>query len=77
MKTSEPFWISFVERFVGCVFLAAFLPTLLLIAFLIHSTAGSPIILTDEVPNNDGAVTRLLRFRTTGHGTTFFRAMGR
>jgi sugar transferase EpsL len=65
------------ERVVGCVFLIVMLPTLILVAVLIHTAAGRPVLVTDEFPNDRGTVTRRLRFRTTGRGTDFFRAMGR
>jgi lipopolysaccharide/colanic/teichoic acid biosynthesis glycosyltransferase len=77
MRLARPFWLSLPERFVACVFLVVLLPTLLLIALLIHGTAGSPVIVTDELPHIDGAVAHRLRFRTTGHGASFFRIMGR
>src|SRR5262245_39385509 len=78
MKLSAPFWLSLLERFVACVFLVVLLPMLLLIALLIHQTAGSPVILTDELPSSDGtAVRRSLRFRTTGRGPSFFHTFGR
>jgi lipopolysaccharide/colanic/teichoic acid biosynthesis glycosyltransferase len=77
MKLSTQFWLSFPERLVACVLLVVFLPALLLIAFLIHSTAGSPVVVTDELPDTSGAVVHRLRFRTTGRGVSFFRVMGR
>ena len=77
MKSSKSFWTSLTERFVGGVFLVSVLPTLLLVGFIIHSTAGYPVLITDEYPNGRGAITRRLRFRTTGPGTDFFRVMGR
>ena len=77
MKLSPPFWSSLLERSVACVFLVVLLPTLLLVAFLIHSTSGTPVLVTDELPDTAGAVARRLRFRTTGRGPSFFRVMGR
>jgi len=50
---------------------------LLSIALLIHVIAGAPVILADDVRNSDGTATRRLRFRTTGRGSSFFRAAGR
>ncbi len=61
VKTAKPYWTPLVERFIGCVFLVTFLPMLVFVAFLIHITAGSPVILSDEVPNNNGTVTRRLQ----------------
>ena len=78
MKLPMPFWFSLLERFVACVFLVAMLPTLLLIGLFIHQFAGSPVIITDELPSGDGtAVRRCFRFRTTGCGTSFFHGIGR
>jgi sugar transferase EpsL len=77
MKSTGRFRTPLVDRFVGCVLLVALLPLLLLVALVIHETAGSPVLITDEFPNNRGTIKRRLRFRTTGRGTNFFRAMGR
>jgi sugar transferase EpsL len=77
MRLSRPFWLSLPERFVACVFLVVLLPTLLLIALLIHGTSGSPVIVVDELPGIRGAIAHRLRFRTTGHGASFFHIMGR
>jgi lipopolysaccharide/colanic/teichoic acid biosynthesis glycosyltransferase len=77
MKLTKPFWLSLTERFVACLVLGAFLFPLLLIALFIHQTAGGPILVTDERPRTDGAVAFRLRFRTTGHGSSFFWIVGR
>lgn len=78
MKFSMPLWFSLLERFVACVFLVAVLPTLVLIGLLIHQIAGSPVIVTDELPSSDGtAVRRCYRIRTTGCGASFFHGIGR
>src|SRR5262249_43531815 len=78
MRLTMSFWLSLPERFVACVCLVVLLPCLLLIALLIHQTAGSPVIVTDELPGSGGiAVRRFFRFRTTGRGTSFFHAIGR
>lgn len=44
---------------------------------MIHGTGGSPVFVTEELPGIDGADAHRLRFRTTGHGASFFRIMGR
>src|SRR5215471_8428830 len=77
MKSAGPSRTPLVDRFLGCVSLVAMLPTLLLIALMIHETGGSPVLVTDEYRNDRGTITRRMRFRTTGRGTDFFRAMGR
>jgi lipopolysaccharide/colanic/teichoic acid biosynthesis glycosyltransferase len=64
-------------RLVACVFLVVLLPTSLFIALLIHVTGGGPVIVCDTFSNGAGGITRRLRFRTTGHGSPFFRSMGR
>ena len=61
----------------ACAFLIAVLPTLLLIALLIHETAGTPIIVTDELPSIDGVPAHSHRFRATGCGASFFHVIGR
>lgn len=67
-----------LERFLACAYLVTLLPTLLLIAVLIHEIAGSPVIVTDELPSRDGTTgCRCGRFRTTGRGACFFHAVGR
>jgi len=77
MKTAEQFRTTLIERVVGIAFLVVLLPLLLSIALLIAITAVGPAIISDEVHNDDGAVIRRLRFRTTGSGSPFFRAAGR
>jgi sugar transferase EpsL len=77
MKSAGQFRTPLVDRFVGCALLLALLPLLLLVALVIHETAGRPVLITDEFPNKRGTITRRMRFRTTGRGTNFFRAMGR
>jgi lipopolysaccharide/colanic/teichoic acid biosynthesis glycosyltransferase len=67
----------FLERFAGSAFFLCFLPTLLLVALLIHVTAGGPVLVTDEWPSASDGMARCLRFRTTGRGTPFFHFMGR
>ena len=71
------FWLPMTEKFIAGVLLIGLLPTLLLIALLIHLTAGNPVIVCDEYSNDAGRIIRRLRFRTTGNGNPFFRAMGR
>ena len=78
MKRFTSFCLLLVERFVACMFLVFLLPTLLLVAVLIYQTSGGPVVVTDELPRNDGnAVHRIIRFRTTGRGSLFFHAIGR
>jgi hypothetical protein len=48
------------------------LPSLLLIALLVNQIAGSPVMITDELP-----VGRCYRFRTTGGGASCFHLVGR
>lgn len=78
MKTSSPFWLSLPERCVAVVFLVVLVPTLALVALLIHQFAGAPVLVTDELPNNEGtAAPRFFRFRTTGRGAPLFHTLGR
>jgi lipopolysaccharide/colanic/teichoic acid biosynthesis glycosyltransferase len=62
---------------VAFVCLVAFLPALLLVAFLLRTNSDEPVLLTDEVLAPGGAKLRIHRFRTTGRGTNAFRAIGR
>jgi len=57
--------------------LIGMMPMLLLIALLIHSMGGAPTIVCDEILDREGTKSRRLRYRTAGHGTPFFRLMGR
>lgn len=41
MNHSATFWLSLLERFLACAYLVTLLPTLLLMAVLIHEIAGS------------------------------------
>jgi lipopolysaccharide/colanic/teichoic acid biosynthesis glycosyltransferase len=78
MKISSLFWLSLLERFVACAMLFMFFPTFLLITLLIWLMADSPVIVTDELPSGDGtSISRCCRFRTTGHGGSFFHSIGR
>lgn len=77
MKSVKPSWSSLLERLIACLFLSFLLATLLLIALLIYLTAGSPIMVTDESLKMDGTAAHIYRFRTTGHGTSSFRVIGR
>jgi lipopolysaccharide/colanic/teichoic acid biosynthesis glycosyltransferase len=78
MKSLKPFWLSPVERFLACVLLLVFLPMLFFVTSLIHLTAGSPVIVADELRTIDGPVTHRHRFRTTGRATaSFFPIIGR
>ncbi len=78
MSSFKPFWLSLPERFAACVLLIIFLPTLLLVMLLLHWTAGSPVIVTDELQTIDGAAAHRYRFRTTGRGTSpSFPVIGR
>jgi lipopolysaccharide/colanic/teichoic acid biosynthesis glycosyltransferase len=43
----------------------------------IHQFAGSPVIVTDELPKSDGTVCRRFRFRTTGRGASLFHTFGK
>jgi len=77
MKFVASFWLSLPERLMACLLLFFLVPSLLVSGALIHCTAGSPVIVTDELPNFSGAMAQRLRFRTTGHGTPLFRLVGR
>lgn len=77
MKLSKPFWHSLPERLLACAILVASLPMLLFVALLIRQFAGSPVLVSDESPGVAGAVCHCYRFRTTGHGTSSFHALGR
>ena len=60
------------ERFLACVLLSVMLPALAFIASVILCVAGKPIMVTEELTTADGATARRCRFRTTGHGSSFF-----
>ncbi len=62
--------------FAGLLLLLMIMP-ILLIALLIHQTAGSPVVVVDELPSVDRATDcRSYRFRTTGHGSRAFERVG-
>jgi len=69
--------VNALGRFVAFVVLVMFLPGLVLIGFLLQTNTDEPIFLTDEVLCADEAKIRIHRFRTTGRGTSAFRALGR
>ena len=66
-----PFWFSLPERLLACLLLVTFLPTLFLVALFLREIAGTPVLITDEFRG------RSYRFRTTGHGVSWFHAFGR
>jgi lipopolysaccharide/colanic/teichoic acid biosynthesis glycosyltransferase len=64
-------------RAVALVFLVTFLPTLLLIGFVLRTNSNEPVLLTDEILRPDGTKLRMHRLRTTGRGSRVFRSVGR
>ena len=62
---------------VALAILILFLPALLLIGFFLRANSDEPVLLTDEVPATGGTRVSIHRFRTTGRGTSAFRAIGR
>ena len=66
-----------VERLLALLLFVAVSPTLLWAAVLLRINSPDPILLTDEVLNQDGSVLRSYRFRTTGRGSDAFRLVGR
>jgi putative colanic acid biosynthesis UDP-glucose lipid carrier transferase len=77
MKPSRPFSLVVLERPLAILMLIVLLPVLLLAALLIHTTAGGPILVMDELYGSDGTVVHGYRLRTNGHGTETFRVIGR
>jgi lipopolysaccharide/colanic/teichoic acid biosynthesis glycosyltransferase len=65
-----------VERFLAAFLLFSCLPMLGLLAVFVHSTAGTPVFVTDEWIK-EGRRLRAHRFRTTGPGEPVFRSVGR
>ena len=72
MKLDALFWFSLPERLLACLLIVTILPSLLLVALLLRQSAGSPVLVTDEF-----RVGRCYRFRTTGHGVSWFHSFGR
>jgi lipopolysaccharide/colanic/teichoic acid biosynthesis glycosyltransferase len=66
-----------LERVVAAALLAAALPALLMIGFVLRMNTDERILLADEWPKADGTKVRVHRFRTTGRGSAAFRALGR
>jgi len=64
-------------RIIAGLLLVGMIPMLLLTALLIPSTGGAPAIVCHQIPNRDGDLTRRLRFRTAGRGTSSFRTLGK
>lgn len=66
-----------LERLIALVFLIVFLPTLLLIGFVLRANSDQPVLVTDQLVMADGTTRRIHRFRTTGRGSGAFRVFGR
>jgi lipopolysaccharide/colanic/teichoic acid biosynthesis glycosyltransferase len=64
------------ERLVALLLLIVYLPTLLLIGFLLRINSDQPILMVDDVRAADGTKARSYRFRTTGKGSPHFHAVG-
>src|SRR5262245_46780322 len=62
------------ERLVALIALVSFMLTLFWIGLLLGG--GSPVLVADDVAR-DGVIARTHRFRTTGPGTSLFRAFGK
>lgn len=77
MEPAPSFWRSAFERLVALLLFVGILPLLLGVGLLISCTAGSPVLLTDEVLGIHGRVARRYRFPTTGPGTPLFHFIGR
>jgi lipopolysaccharide/colanic/teichoic acid biosynthesis glycosyltransferase len=80
MRMSTPFQAgakSAMGRLAAFVVLILFLPALVLVGFLLRTNSDEPVLLTDEVLGAGGTKFRIHRFRTTGRGSSTFRAIGR
>jgi lipopolysaccharide/colanic/teichoic acid biosynthesis glycosyltransferase len=77
MKQMATFCRVWFERIAALAALAMVVPALVLIAFFLHSSTDEPILVTDDLVASDGTHVRSYRFRTTGRGTSAFRAIGR
>jgi lipopolysaccharide/colanic/teichoic acid biosynthesis glycosyltransferase len=77
MSRSVSFWVSAFELVIALLALVCLLWPLLLVACVIHLTAGTPVILSDQLSTCKGTIVRRHRFRTTGQGTTAFSVLGR
>jgi lipopolysaccharide/colanic/teichoic acid biosynthesis glycosyltransferase len=64
------------DRAAALLFLIVFWPSLALVAVLLSTNTDEPILLTDDLVTTDGGHVRTHRFRTTGRGTSTFRAIG-
>lgn len=77
MRNPSPFWSSLPERCLAGVAFVVVLPTLLFVALLVRLTAGSPIVVHEELPDSSRATAKkYCRFRTNGRGTSSFRKIG-
>jgi lipopolysaccharide/colanic/teichoic acid biosynthesis glycosyltransferase len=77
MKHIVPICRSMSDRVVAFLFLIVFGLSLALVALLLRTNTDEPILLTDDLVASDGRHFRTHRLRTTGRGTSAFRAIGR
>ena len=69
--------LTICERTLACIILILTIPTIVVIYFVLLQVAGAPIIIADAIPNDDTAVLRSFRFRTTGRGSPACHSIGR
>lgn len=74
---SPGLFLALMEQAVALVLLVIFLPSLVLIGFVLWTNTDEPVILTDEFLRRNGGKFRAHRFRTTGRGSHAFRVIGR
>ena len=77
MKAAGTFLETLPDRVVALAFLIVLMPSLLLVGLVLRANSDEPVLLREEVQTADGSTGRSYRFRTTGRGSTAFRAIGR
>jgi putative colanic acid biosysnthesis UDP-glucose lipid carrier transferase len=66
-----------LERCLAILALVVLLPSMLLLGLFLRANSDEPVLITDRFVGKSGRPVQSYRFRTTGRGSSVFRAVGR
>ena len=77
MKPVAKTLIVLLERCFAVLALVVLGPSVLLLGLFLHANSDEPVLITDRFIGKNGRPVQSYRFRTTGRGSSVFRAVGR